>query len=108
MAFSLAGFGIQASLKKWESGFPSCTRTRNGGTGYRETERPFGRFLSHPLSWKKYVDKNMESGSRFGWNRIVFGHSEGWNGKLYRFKGVFALDRAATNYEHGSVWRRVS
>lgn len=61
-----------------------------------------------PALVKQYVDKNMESGSRFGWNRIVFGHSQGWNGKLYRFKGVFELDRAATNYEAGSVWRRVA
>jgi len=61
-----------------------------------------------PALVKQYVDKNMEPGSRFGWNRIVFGHSLGWNGKLYRFKGVFELHRAGTNYEEGSVWRRVA
>jgi hypothetical protein len=61
-----------------------------------------------PSLVKKYVDKEMASGSQFGWNRIVFGHSLGWNGKLYRFKGVFELDQAATNYEVGSVWRRVA
>jgi len=57
---------------------------------------------------RKHVDLRMESGHQWGWNRITFGHSQGWNGKKYRFKGEYGLDRAATNYEAGSVWWRVS
>ncbi len=88
--------------------FPKLYKNKEWSNRISGDGKTIWEISESPALVKKYVDKNMESGSRFGWNRIVFGHSEGWNGKLYRFKGVFELDRAATNYEHGSVWRRVS
>ncbi len=61
-----------------------------------------------PVLVKEHVDKCLERGNQYGEDRIVFGHVEGRNGKMYRFKGEFRLDREASNYDHGLVWRRVS
>jgi hypothetical protein len=42
-------------------------------------------------------------------SRIVFAHEQSPTGrKVYRFKGEFKLDREATNYKDGLVWRRIS
>ena len=41
--------------------------------------------------------------------RIVFARVKGMLGDVqYRFRGVFILDRVASNHENGLVWKRIS
>lgn len=66
--------------------------------------------------WEKNVspEKTREDIDRalrqnVGDRRIVFGKVlSPEDGKPYRFKGEYEMDRQATNYQDGVVWRRIS
>ena len=60
-----------------------------------------------PDEAKEHIDRALRQD--VGDSRIVFGRVQNpSDGKPYRFKGEYQLDRQATNYQDGVVWRRIS
>jgi len=59
-----------------------------------------------PEKAKEHIDHGLNSEIQ---SRIVFAHVKDSSGKfMYHFMGEYRLDRQATNYQDGLVWRRVA
>jgi hypothetical protein len=60
-----------------------------------------------PDEAREHIDRALRQD--VGDSRIVFGRVQNpSDGKPYRFKGEYRLDRQATNHQDGVVWRRIS
>jgi SRA domain-containing protein len=86
--------------------FPKLYKNDDWNNRISDDEKTIWENSESPEINKEHIDRNLRSRV---FRRIVFVRVKGPLGDvMYRFKGEYQLDRKATNYQDGRVWRRVS
>jgi very-short-patch-repair endonuclease len=86
--------------------FPKLYKNGKWNNSISVDEKTINEICMFPDMAKTHIDSVIK---RKIFNRIVFARVKSPLGDImYRFKGLYHLDQAATNYEQGLVWRRIA